>query len=97
MMNASQEIGVITVILRRLETQRIPRLLDIKAKVDRGERLDDFDIEYLGRIFADSGTAEGFAEHHPELNSLIARMHHLYREITEKALENERESIEQTH
>jgi hypothetical protein len=91
-MNASQETGVTTAILRRLETQRIPRLLDIKAKVDRGDTLGDFDIDYLQRIFADAESADSFIEKHPELNDLIGRMFHLYKEITEKALENERRS-----
>lgn len=92
MVDTSDETGVTTAILRRLETQHIPRLLDIKAKVDRGTKLDDLDIEYLERVFADATSTAGIVEKHPELAPSVVRMDHLYKEITEKAMENEHDA-----
>ena len=35
------EAGVLAVLVQRLETQRLPRALEIKDRLDRGDRLTD--------------------------------------------------------
>ena len=90
MSESSEDVGLITVLLQRLETQRLPRALALKEKVDRGELLDDFDLGFLEEVFADTSRIRPFLAQHPEYQDLAARMMHLYKEITEKALQNEK-------
>lgn len=90
MSESSGDLGRITVLLQRLETQRLPRALALKEKVDRGELLDDFDLGFLEEVFADTSRIRPFLAQHPEYQDLAARMMHLYKEITEKALQNEK-------
>ncbi|MGQ0591875.1 MAG: hypothetical protein ACT4QB_04285 [Gammaproteobacteria bacterium] len=90
MSESSEDVGLITVLLQRLETQRLPRALALKDKVDRGELLDDFDLGFLEEVFADTSSIRPFLAQHPEYQDLAARMMHLYKEITEKALQNEK-------
>jgi hypothetical protein len=92
MSESSEDVGLITVLLQRLETQRLPRALALKEKVDRGELLDDFDLGFLEEVFADTSGIRPFLAQHPEYQELAARMMHLYKEITDKALENEKAS-----
>lgn len=84
-----REAGIIEVVVQRLEEQRLPRLLDIKALVDRGERLSDLDINFLQEALQDANDVKAFVDVHPEWQDLAARMAHLYNEITAKALANE--------
>ncbi len=90
MSKSSEDLGLITVLLQRLETQRLPRAVALKDKVDRGELLDDFDLGFLDEVFAETSNVRPLLAQHPEYQELAARMMHLYKEITHKALENEK-------
>ncbi|MGH8580145.1 MAG: hypothetical protein ACREVK_08505 [Gammaproteobacteria bacterium] len=92
MSESSEDLGLITVLLERLETQRLPRALALKDKVDRGELLDDFDLGFLNEVFADASSLRPLVAQHPEYQELAARMMDLYKQITDKALENEKAS-----
>jgi hypothetical protein len=93
MSNPSEDAGVFQTLLERLNSQRLPLALALKEKVDRGEKLSDYDISKLEEIFADVQTAQPFVERqlklHPEIQSLVASLLHLYKAILDKATENE--------
>ncbi len=92
MAESSKDLGVISVLLERFEKQRLPRALSIKEKVDQGETLDDFDIEFLEEVFAAANEIKPLVERNPEYQKLVAQAVHLYGEIMEKALLNEKGS-----
>ncbi len=84
-----KEAGTLQVMLQRLNEFRLPKALDLKKKVDRGEKLDNYDIEFLETVLADATSAQGLAAKHPEFQTLVGKLMSLYSEITTKALENE--------
>ena len=90
MSDSSHDLGVITVLLERLQTQRLPRALVLKATVDRGERLSEADLTFLETVFADTNQIKPFLDRQPQYRELAARIVNLYQEITAKALENEK-------
>ncbi|MFO1431686.1 MAG: hypothetical protein U1F76_16380 [Candidatus Competibacteraceae bacterium] len=89
MTESSHDKGVITVLLQKMEIQRLPRALSLKEKVDRGERLTDADLVFLEEVFADTREIKPYLDRYPEYHDLAVRMVHLYQQITAKALENE--------
>jgi hypothetical protein len=91
-MNHTDEEGILAVLLKNFEEHRLPRALDIKKKVDEGEALDEWDIEFLEEVLEEANRAKPMVDRHPELQALYARAMHLYDEITAKGLENERRS-----
>lgn len=90
MSEAPQDAGLVIVLLERLEKQRLPLALQMQEKVDRGERLEDFELRLLEEMLVDANQVKPLVERHPEYQNLAARVLHLYREITQKALENEK-------
>ncbi len=86
---SQKENGLIEVLVQRLEEQRIPRALDIKARVDNGERLNDFDLSFLEEVLQDAIEVKPFIDQHPEWQELSARVIALYKDITTQALANE--------
>jgi len=90
MSDSPKDTGTIIALLERFETQRLPRALALKEKVNQGERLADTDIIFLKEIFADAQQIKPLLDRHPEYETLVSRAIHLYKEITDKALENEK-------
>ena len=92
MLDASEEDGVILMLIERFEKQRFPRLRALKELVDRGELLSDDDIEFLDTVIHDAQQSKRLMDRHPEWQLFCAEVVHLYETITEKALENEKGS-----
>ena len=92
MNDSTMDTGLIEVLLERLEKQRLPRLLAIKEKVDGGHSLDDFDVDFLEKAMADARSFIPVIDRHPEYQPLAAKVMELYKTITEKALEIEKNS-----
>lgn len=86
---SEEQIGVATVILERFEKQRLPRALDIKARVEAGGKLSATDLDFLAEVMNDAGAIHHLVEQRPDLQLLYTRSVALYRDITTKALENE--------
>lgn len=86
--NHSNDLGIISVLLEHLNRQVLPRAMALKEKVDRGERLNDFDIAYLEKELSAIRRVELLVEHHPEYKPLVAQVISLYKEIIDKAVEN---------
>lgn len=89
MSDSSKDDGVIAALLERFQNIRLPRALDIKARVDGGEKLHENDIAFLNRVLEDAKQIQPLLDRHPEYEELVARATHLYNDITKKALENE--------
>ena len=87
--STDKETGIIQALAERLEKQRLPIALELKAKVDQGGLLNEADIAFLEEVFANSAQIKPLLDTHPEWQELAARMVSLYHEITAKALENE--------
>lgn len=92
MTDSSKDAGTIQTLLDRLNTRRLPRALELKDRVDRGEKLTDNDLHFLKLVLEDSNVAQGLAARNPEFQPLVARLITLYGEITAKALENEQKT-----
>lgn len=92
MNDASHDAGVIYTLIERFNTQRLPRALSLKEKVDAGETLSDLDLQFLEEVFSDAHKAHALAERNPTCQEVYARAVHLYKEIMDKALENQKKS-----
>jgi len=89
MTDPSHEDGVILALIDRFERQRLPRLLELKEKVDAGNLLSDADIEFLDMVIHDAQQSKQLIDRHPEWQSFCSMVVHLYETITEKSLDNE--------
>jgi hypothetical protein len=88
-MEFSEEEHVIELLIERFESERLPRLLSIHKRVNKGETLDDGDIAFLTHVIDDAQRNKSLIDRHPEWHNLCANVFFLYEEITAIALKNE--------
>jgi hypothetical protein len=90
MENSDRDVGVLTALAQRMRDQRLPRALAIKERVDAGGVLSDRDMQFLEEVLSDANRIAPIVRRNPEYAGVAGRMVELYKEITAKALENER-------
>lgn len=93
MSKSSEKLGVVTVLLERLEKQRLPRLLSLQKKVNRGEALSEPDLSFLQKVSADAMRVESLLDNEAQYQSTYVMLVGLYGDITRKALANEKDSL----
>lgn len=92
MSKAAEDIGVIIALVNRFTEHRLPKVIAVKERVELGECLSEYDIKFLDEVLKDANRIMPLADKHPEWQPLALRAISLYKEITEKALENEKQS-----
>lgn len=92
-MTDETDMGVIITLIDRMITQRLPKVKDMKARVDAGERLTQLDIEFLEEVFNGVNTTRHFWVDHPEYEPIVGSVAHLYKVIMDKAVENEKKFV----
>lgn len=89
---STSEIGVITAIVERLESQRLPKLFAMKQKLDEGKPLDDAELDDLEKTMMNGREVMAMIGRHPEYQELATKVLALYKEIIDKALQVEKGS-----
>ena len=76
----------------RLEECRLPRMVVLKQRVNRGDKVSELDLDFLKLALEEGRHIESLVATHPGYRILASRRVSLYDEITRKALENEQHS-----
>ena len=76
-------------LMQRFKTQRLPRILEIKEQVDQGDRLGEYDRLFLEEVIQDARRNIRHVEEIPECQHMFIQLAHLYKQIMDKAVENE--------
>lgn len=84
-----KDAGTIVALITRMRLSRLPRARRMLDRVRAGQRLTDYEVDYLERVFADARDLYPLLHRNPDYGRVVSRMFDLYAEITEKALRNE--------
>jgi len=88
MSKSTEDTGMIEAVLQRLNDFRLPRLLELQERVEGGETLTEYDLEFLEHVLEDARAVEGLIRRNPEVQPLAARVTALYHDIVARGLEN---------
>ena len=90
MADVSKDLGVLAVLATRMTEERLPKALALKERIDKGGVLNDMDLNFLEQIVKEAGELKPIVDRNPAARDIAAQMARLYRDITEKALANEK-------
>jgi hypothetical protein len=92
MSNDTEDTGIIEALLQRLNDFRLPRLLELKGRVDAGETLTGSDMDFLEQSLEDANSTRALIDRHPEVQPLAVKLTALYHDIIAGGLENEKKA-----
>lgn len=90
MTDETKDLGVAIVVLNKFTEETLPKALEVKERLDRGERLDHWDIEFLKKLYERAEEIKPMIDRHPEYQQVYAQAVHLYKVISDQALANEK-------
>ena len=90
MSEVSKEAGTIAVLAKRMVEERLPKALALKERIDKGGLLNDLDLNFLEQVVKDAAAIKPLLKDNQRLTDVAASMARLYKEISDKALENEK-------
>jgi hypothetical protein len=85
-----EHAGVMQSLLLEFERHRLPRILRLKGKVDRGEPVNEVDLEFLCKEVNDACTIKHLVVNYPELEEFCLYVGHMFKGLCDKAVENEK-------
>jgi hypothetical protein len=92
MTDDNKDLGIAITLLERFNEDTLPKALEIKKRLDLGEKLDHWDIEFLEQLFKRAEEIKPLVDRHPEYQEIYASAVHLYKQITDMAVVNEKAS-----
>jgi len=87
--DVSKDAGTKAVLAKRMVEERLPKALELKARIDKGGVLNELDLRFLEQVVTDANTIKPLMRDDPRVLEVAGRMMELYKEITTKALANE--------
>jgi len=85
--------GLIGVLVERFERQHLSRALSLKHAVTAGERIGEHDRAFLEAACREAMESKHVIDSFPQYQPLFLSTVHLYREISKRALENEKKAF----
>jgi hypothetical protein len=86
----TKDLGIAITVLERLTKDTLPKAFEIKERLDRGEKLDHWDIEFLEELYNRAEQIKPLVDRHPEYQEVYASTVHLYKQISDQAVQNEK-------
>ena len=87
-MPISKEERIFTVFLQNFDRHYMPTLIELKAKVERGETLEQSELLFLEQVFNATHVILPKIIVNPEYRKVFVAATNLFNEITELALKN---------
>ena len=89
-----EEEGTLEALLIRFKDYRLPRAERLLESVDAGEKLTNYDIQWLEKVMKDGRMTAPLVRKHPEYDELVSRAMQLFTEIIEKGVANEGKPVD---
>jgi len=85
--------GLITVLMEQFESRQLERALNLQRAVSAGARIEDHDWHFLEGACRQAVYTKSLVDAFPQYQPLFLQTVHLYKEISARALENERSTL----